>query len=213
MPKQRIIPLLLAMSVFLIFPLHAQEQDDGESETEDIPLESDWSRIDQQYTRGDKLFNISLGLEFPLFAVSEWHISDDMKGQMKLGGTGALAYDYFLTPHLALGGEVGGIFVRTIGKSVYYAVPIGFRISYQFVFSSFEFPLTFSLGFAPQKELDLGYFGPFLKFEGGAFWRYNADWSFGLRSSWLFIPQFNAHPEETFFGNFSGLTLSARYHF
>jgi hypothetical protein len=212
MPKQRIIPFLLAMFVFLSFPLRAQEQDDGESENEDIPLESDWSRIDQQYSKGDKLFNISLGLEFPLFFVSEWHVLD-MGGQMKLGGTGSLAYDVFLGSHLALGGEVGGIFVRTIGKNIYYAVPVGFRISYQAVLSSFEFPLTFSLGIAPQKMLDLGYFGFYLKFQGGAFWRFNTDWSFGLTSSWLFLPQFNSHPQETIYGNFSGLTLTARYHF
>jgi hypothetical protein len=211
MVKQRIILFLLAL-VFLVLPLYAQETDEGESEEEDIPLETDWSKIDQQYTRGDKLFNISLGLEFPLFFVSRWHRLD-MEGQMKLGGAGSLAYDHFLGPHLALGGEVGGIFLRTIGKNVYYAVPVGFRITYQFVLSSFEFPLTFSLGFAPQKMLDLGYFGPFLKLQGGAFWRFNTDWSFGLTSSWLFIPQFNSNANETIYGNFSGLTLTARYHF
>jgi hypothetical protein len=210
MIRQRIIPFFLALLVFLVLPLHAQEAD--ESEEEDITLETDWSKIDQQYTRGDRLFNISLGLEFPLFFVSEGEFLA-MQGQMKLGGTGSLAYDQFLSPHLAIGGEVGGIFTRTIGKNVYYAVPIGFRISYQFVLSPFEFPLTFSLGIVPQKMLDLGYFGPFAKFQGGAFWRFNADWSFGLTASWLFIPQFNSAPEQTIYGNFSGLTLSARYHF
>jgi hypothetical protein len=61
--------------------------------------------------------------------------------------------------------------------------------------------------------LDLGYFGFFAKIQGGAFWRFNADWSFGLTSSWLLMPQFNNDPKQTIFGNLSGVTLSARYHF
>jgi hypothetical protein len=97
-----------------------------------------------------------------------------------------------------------------------YMIPFGLRVGYQFVVNRFEFPLSLMVGAAPQRKLEEGYFGPILKPGASAFWRFNADWSFGLNAAWWFVPQW-PKPESgvrhSVYGNFLELTLSARYHF
>jgi hypothetical protein len=105
------------------------------------------------------------------------------------------------------------MFAGTLEKNMYYAVPFGVRAGYQFLWGRFEFPVNLFLGAVPQKYRDKGYFGLILKPGASAFWRFNADWSFGLNLAWWWVPQWTDAPSENVQGNFLELTLSARYHF
>jgi hypothetical protein len=210
--------LLLVFLFTSVFMLSAQEEDEEDEDDENIPISSDWSGSSAtMYTRGDQIFTISLGLVKPLF------FADQEKGyldsNMKLGGMGALGYTYFLDPHLFIGGELSGMFVSTTGKNMYFIVPIGFRIGYQFVFRRFEFPLGLMVGFAPQSHHDRSYFGFFAKPTASAFFRLNSDWSFGLNSSFWWVPQWTSKERDhhdgkvNIHGFFLEFSLSARYHF
>jgi hypothetical protein len=102
------------------------------------------------------------------------------------------------------------MFAQTLAKNYLFVVPIGLRAGYQFIAGRFEFPLSLMVGFAPQKYLEDGYFGFFMKPAVSAFWRFNPDWSFGVKTAWWWVPQW---AENTVYGNFLEITLSARYHF
>jgi hypothetical protein len=203
---------LLLLPVLLLFPLAAQDFDEGGGAGEgapEIPIESDWPDvIPELYSRGDKLFNISIGPVLPtLFVYEDRGIQN---GNIGVGGGGALSYTYFFNSHVFFGGELGGMFAMTKAKNALFIVPMGLRAGYQFILGRFEFPLSLVTGFAPQTYLEKNFLGWFVKPSVAAYWRFNPDWSFGLDAAWLWVPQWAAR---TTHGNFLELSLSARYHF
>ena len=129
-----------------------------------------------------------------------------------------MVYSRFLGPHFFLGIEIGVKFNSTLQQNTIFLIPIGMRTGWQFIMNRFEFPLFMTIGFAPQRVLDSSYTGLFLKGGGGAFYRFNPDWSFGLNTDWNWYPQWPREdgrrvPNKDVYGNILGLTLSARYHF
>ena len=211
--------LLLMLSTALF--LHAQDAETEEEEEgeEGINIESDWSRAANLYTRGDQIFCISLGLIQPLFFVEQ--NEGYFNTQMKLGGMGSLAYNYFINSNWFFGAELSGMFSSTVGENIFYIVPIGARIGYQFILGRFEFPVSFMLGFAPQSYNERTYFGLFSKLGGGAFFRFNSDWSFGLNTYFWWVPEWTSKTRDwdrqtsniNIHGFFWEISIGARYHF
>ena len=193
--------------VFLLFSgmyLTAQEEDPDE-----YPPESEWiDIISAPYSPGDRNFVITLGVLFPVYFSG---IDNNQHG-LSLGGFGSLAFNYFFTSEIFLGGELSGMFSGTRGGNMLYIIPFGVRIGYQFWYRRFEFPVSLMVGGASQRYLGKSYFGPILKPGASIFWRYNPEWSFGLNTVWWFIPQAPENGNNVN-GNFIELTLSARYHF
>ena len=191
-----------------------QEPPPGEENPDSPPIESGWDNYNVSlYSPGDKTFIITLGLIIPTYFSGSIQNNDH---GLSLGGTGSLAFNYFLTSNIYLGGELGGMFCFTRGNNSLFIIPVGLRIGYQFVFKSFEFPFTLMVGGAPQKKLEESYFGLIIKPGAAVFWRFNPDWSFGFNANWWFVPQWPKKVDGTrynVYGNFLELTLSARYHF
>ncbi|MDR3167912.1 MAG: hypothetical protein LBT93_08210 [Treponema sp.] len=198
---------LILIFLVLVFPLTAQEgEDPGET-----PIDSDWSDfMPALYARGDQTFTISLGPIIPAIFRGE---SGLIENNLKLGGTGSLAYNFFLTPSFFIGAELGIMFSSTLGKNHLFIIPFGFKIGYQWVANRFEFPLTLMVGGAPQRYQNYSYFGLIIKPGASAFFRYNSDWSFGLNTTWWWIPEWTSEKGKDVFGNFIDVTLAARYHF
>jgi hypothetical protein len=192
--------------------LYAQEEDPetGEGGT---PIESEWDvYAPELYSRGDKIFNISLGVIFPTVFFNNGELINH-NFSPPVGGTGSLGYSYFLNSHFNIGGEIAGMFNSTLGKSTVFIIPMGLRAGYQFVIKRFEIPLTLGLGMAPQRYLDLGLLGFYLRGGASVFFRFNPDWSFGLNSNWYWFPQWTREPSKNTDGNIVDMTLSVRYHF
>jgi hypothetical protein len=214
---RRGVPFLLAL-FFLLSPFSVSAQEDG-NDADEIPVESDWDAGPATlYSAGDKTFSISIGVLFPVLFLNEGgepYARNYPPGNVHIGGTGSLSFNYFLSPHLFLGGELEGMFAGTLGGNMLSIVPMGIKVGYQFIAGSFEFPLSLMAGIAPQSySNNIGYFGFFLKPQGAVFWRFNPEWSFGLNTGWWFVPQWPAAgPEHHRYGNFIELTFSARYHF
>jgi hypothetical protein len=205
--------LLVFLLAAVLFPGHRSlaAQEDSE-EGEEIPIESDWDvYAPELYSRGDQTFTISLGVTFPTLFVENRKILEH--NFVPVGGTGNLAYNYFLGPRFNVGGEIGGLFNYTLGNNTVFIIPMGIRVGYQFVFRRFEFPLMFVTGIAPQRYLDLNYLGFFMKGSGSVFFRFSPDWSFGLNTVWSWYPQWTKEREKNAHGNMIDVTLSARYHF
>jgi hypothetical protein len=214
---RRGFPFLPALLLFVfLFPVSAQE--DG-ADTDEIPIESDWDAGPVTlYSAGDKTFTMSIGALFPVLFLNnkgESYAVSYPVGNIHIGATGFLSFNYFLSPHLFVGGEIQGMFAGTLGGNMLYIVPIGVKIGYQFIVGHFEFPLSFMAGMAPQSySNNIGYFGFFLKPQGAVFWRFNSEWSFGFNTGWWFVPQWPATgPEYRRYGNFIELTFAVRYHF
>ena len=207
-----LLVLLLALTMQNLF---AQGEPPADEQRPDLPpIESDWNDYDLSlYAPGDKTFIITLGVLFPAYFGGA---VENNKHGLSVGGTGSLAFNYFLSSHVFLGGELGGMFASTRGKNMLFIIPFGIRIGYQFVFKRFEFPLTLMVGAAPQRKLEEGYIGLIVKPGASVFWRFNPDWSFGLNCNWWFVPQWPKSVDgkkNNAYGNFVELTLSARYHF
>jgi hypothetical protein len=198
--------LILLLLIGFPILLFAQEDDDP-------AIEPDWDfYTSDAYTRGDQTFNISLGLVFPTVFVNDGKVIDH-NFRPAVGGTGSLSYNYFLTPHVFVGGEIGGMFMSTLGRSTAFIIPLGARAGYQFNVWRLEFPLTLTLGMTWHRYLNIAYFGFYMKGGGSVFFRFNSEWSFGLNANWIWLPEWTEDRKKNVDGNVIDLTLSARYHF
>jgi hypothetical protein len=200
---RRILPLFLVFLLFLSgVQLFAQEEDDDETVF-------DWfDYVASPYSRGDRTFVITVGAIIPTIFPG---IENNDHG-LRLGGTGSLAFNYFLTSRFFVGGELSAMFESTRRGNMLYIVPFGARIGYQFWTGRFEFPLSVMVGVAPQRYLEKGYFGPAIKPGVSAFWRFNPDFSFGINGLWWVIPQWPRNNNDVI-GNYLELSISVRYHF
>jgi hypothetical protein len=191
--------------------ISAQEAAEGGGAVEETPDDDYEGVTPSMYSSGEQNFSFSLGLIVPLF------YSDPdgkaVQSNVNLGGMGYLAYNYFLTKGLFLGGELGGMFAGTLGENMLYIVPFGLRVGYQFTAWRLEFPISLMIGGATQKYLETDYFGFFLKPSASVFFRLNPDWSFGVNTAWWIVPEWTKESRKNMIGHFLEITLSARYHF
>jgi hypothetical protein len=202
----RTISLILLLMCIPVL-VYAQEEGDDPS------VEDDWEIYEMDlYTRGDQTFIISIGTVFPAVFLNNGKIIDH-NFTPPVGGIGSLSYNYYLGSNIFLGAEFGFFFNSTLGRNVAYFIPLGVRGGYQFNVLRFEFPLAVTLGVIWHNYLNLGYFGMYVKGGGAAFYRYNANWSFGLTANWCWLPQWTREVRKNVDGNIVELMLSARYHF
>ncbi|MDR1867041.1 MAG: hypothetical protein LBQ77_02095 [Treponema sp.] len=209
---QKTVYLLLILTLLSpkLWSQDAGEQQD-EEEPEYILPEDEYINYRQiVYMKGDQTFNITLGALFPLFFGGN---SGIITNNVKVGGTGTLAYSHFLTSNWFVGGEIGGMFAATLGNNMLYIIPITVYGGYQFLWNRFEFPLGLSVGGATQRHVDNEYFGLFIKPKVSAFFRLNSEFSFGINGAWWIVPQLPKDSSKNVLGNFFELTISARYHF
>jgi len=208
--KVLIFFLLICFTVLL----YSQEQEDEEEQI--VQPERDYNYL--RPVSGDQVIIMSAGTIFPvLFIYSDPETEKNKPewGNFKppVGGNLYLSYNYFLTPNFFVGGEVSFLFISTLGLNTAYFVPLGIRAGYQFSVWRLEFPLSFSVGMAWHRYLDLGYYGLYLKAGASAYFRFNEDWSFGLNSAFGWFPEWTNDKKKNVNGFIVDLTLSVRYHF
>ncbi|MDR2952873.1 MAG: hypothetical protein LBU82_06500 [Treponema sp.] len=208
MQKAGIALILLLLSFPIL--LYAQEEDDSEEEPS---ADSEWDYYETEfYSVGDKTFIVSAGAVFPtVFFNNGNKIVHNLTPPV--GYTGSLAYTFFLGSNVFIGGEIQGMVLQTLSRNMLFVIPIGARVGYQFVLSRFEFPISLALGMTFHRYLDLGYYGFYIKGGGGAYFRFNADWSFGFNASWGWYPEWTPKKNESIDGNIVDVMLSIRYHF
>jgi len=200
-------PLILLLLVCLPVLIYAQEEGDNPS------VEDDWEIYEMDlYTAGDQTFIISVGTTFPAVFVNEGRVIPH-NFSPPIGGTGALAYNYYLSSNFFVGAEFSFVFNSTLGNNMVYLIPLGARAGYQFNIWRLEFPLNITLGMALHRYLNMSYLGLFMKGGAAAYYRFNADWSFGLTTNWSWFPEWTGDRKRNVDGNLVEVMLSARYHF
>ena len=221
MYKARIFSLLLIFLLFSGHGLYSQEQDEEEPDYDNrIPIETDWDGyLSDLYSRGDQTFTITAGTVFPIvfYNVNE-RKTIEHNFSPPVGGAGSLAYTYFLSSNFFLGAEIGVMFNGTMAKNTIFFIPIGLRVGWQFVFRKFEFPLTLTIGIAPQTYMENEYAGLFIRGGFSTFYRTSPEWSFGINADWNWYPQRPQEnrkrvPSKDIDAHILGITISARYHF
>ncbi|MDR2176645.1 MAG: hypothetical protein LBP20_01220 [Treponema sp.] len=200
-----------ALLTAVLDPLGAQDApEDG-----NIPAEDDWTGfMPSLYSAGDQIFGLSVGIVAPVAFTRPG--GGTIPHNMTIGGAGSLSYDYFLGARVFVGGELEGMFAPTLGDHMLIIVPINLRAGYQFVYKSFEFPLSLGLGIAPQQlrtSKSYSYLGFFMKPRVSAYFRINPDWSVGINAAWWWLPQTTSNPAESVHAHFFEAALAVRYHF
>ena len=169
------------------------------------------------YGVGDQTFSISAAVILPLFIHRvDGEIAGGFK-QLSLGATGSLRWGTFLTNELTVGVDVGGMFAfTTLGRTL-VMLPISGVVTYAIRFYPFELLLHGGIGLCIIKLDNDVYVGPSVIPGLSFYWNYNAEWSFGLKTEYWWIPEIyvgdSPPSSQTAFGNFLGITLSTLYHF
>jgi hypothetical protein len=203
-----------------------QDVDEGYGESEgseqlpsEAPQESAWWHAPDwaEYTFGDQMFTIAIGLNIP--TAFTYQSGGKAPKNENLGGTGLLAYSFFFNRMFYGSAEIGGTFNSSIGRNMQYNVPLGLSFGAQFHLWRFEFPVSVGFGMVWSMYVNSRlYYGFYFRPRIGAFFRMNADWSFGVTSSYWLLPQIGFSKSDqggrqNILGHFFDVSVTARYHF
>lgn len=212
---KRILTLLIVLGIFCTFAAAqtldlsnlnfdtTEEPDDAWTVAEGTASEN--AGPDFQYKpnqQGDQFVRLNLALEVPV-----------KPKQLRLGGTGALSYGFFLSESFNLSAKISFAYTTTIGDNFYYFIPFTACAQYQFLVRNFEIPLSIEVGGALQSYIDRLYFGLVVKPEAGLFYRISPDWSVGAYAGLFILPQWYKDKTFNYTGLISDIGLSVRYHF
>lgn len=202
--KTKII-ILLTLLVFISGPLFAASDDDD-----------DYDTYQETFSLGDQMFFINGGVFIPLFFFDR---SLDVKDtNLTLGGTGSLCWQVFLTNHLSVGAELGGMFALSPNKRVLYMIPLMLKATYWIRFYPFEIPLSLGLGGNLSILEEAAHIDFIAKPGIGFYWNLNEEWAFGANATYWFVPQMysgsgKVPSDNSMFGNFMDVTLSVLFRF
>ena len=202
--KTKII-ILLTLLVFISGPLFAASDDDD-----------DYDTYQETFSLGDQMFFINGGVFIPLFFFDR---SLDVKDtNLTLGGTGSLCWQVFLTNHLSVGAELGGMFALSPNTRVLYMIPLMLKATYWIRFYPFEIPLSLGLGGNLSILEEAAHIDFIAKPGIGFYWNFNEEWAFGANATYWFVPQMysgsgKVPSDNSMFGNFMDVTLSVLFRF
>ncbi len=149
-----------------------------------------------------------------VFAQTETeNTEEDFVYKMNQKGDQHIHLDLNITDSIMLGGEVGFAYNTTLGSNIFYAVPVLFKVTYQFTSKKLEIPVSLGIGGSFQNYVDRTYFGFTIKPEVGVFYRQSPDWSFGVHTGLFIMPQWYKNSENNYFGIIQDIGLAVRYHF
>jgi len=201
------IILLLTLLIFISGSLYADSDD------EDV---DDIDTYEVSYSLGDQMFIINAGLFIPLFFFDK--SCDVMKTNLTLGGNLSFLWQVFLSNHVSLGGELGGMFALSPNKHVLYMIPLTVKATYWFRFYPFEIPISLGLGGNLSILEEAAHIDFIAKPQIGFYWNFNEEWAFGLNVTYWFVPQIysgsgKVESGHSMFGNFMDASLSVLFRF
>lgn len=182
--------------------IFAQEQDTPESE----PI-TDF--VYDMNGAGDQYIKLGIMANFPL----------NFGDQMYVGGAIQIGYYRYLNKWFAVGGDFMACYNSTKGKNIFYALPITAGVTFAPTIWRFEIPISLKVGMAFESSQNSKYFpGLVLGAELGVFYRAMENWSFGIGTNFMYLPQWYSGADAERYGRYDyALFLTAaamaRYHF
>ena len=169
------------------------------------------------YDKGSQMFTFRLGPVIPSFiyypdppvGITSTTFSDT---RLNVGGYGGIRYQGFLSPYLALGGELGYIFDYS-RSDLFTSVPFQAKLTYIPLQGTFEIPLSLGLGFAYNSYTTSSYLSFFAEAEAGVSYFFSESWGLTISSGLKLIPEiyFGDKAQDTAFAGFMPVTLSISY--
>ncbi|MFP4330467.1 MAG: TP0733 family outer membrane beta-barrel protein [Alkalispirochaetaceae bacterium] len=211
MYRTRIGSLILVFFLLLAPVVMGQEDSPPDAE----PPAGEPDRFVPTYALGDQLLAINLGMFIPLFFYGGPSGLEDT--QLTLGGTGSIHWSSFLNNNMAVGIEGGGMFALTPNRRTLFMLPLMARYTYFLRAFPWEFPIHIAGGVNFSRLEENFKVDPIVKPGFSVLWNYNAEWAFGANFSYWWVPQIYRGPDppsdQSRYGNFMDVTLSAVYHF
>lgn len=163
---------------------------------------------------GDQMLGINVGLIFPLFFQDFY--GDFLATNLSVGGLGQLEWATYIYPFFRVGAEIGGSFNISPQIHSLLMLPILVKATYLFSIARFEFPIFLGVGINIVRYRDWSQ-PDFAIHPGiGGYWRYDANWSFGLQASWWWELQIATQfqpSSQALIGHFLQITPAVLYHF
>ncbi len=139
------------------------------------------------YERGDQVFSIRAGVDFPGFLS---FIHDSSRNQsfgdihmQRVGGVASIAYQGFLSEYLAIGGELGYQFINSLSPTLCTTVPITAKLTYIPVQTGlFDLAFSANLGFAFLKYDNSKYLSPYASLTVCPSFYITENWGLGIES-------------------------------
>ena len=150
------------------------------------------------YDNGSQRFTITAGPTFPISITTDegnrvgmgYDNPDDTKTRLSLGGFGSLAYQVFVNPYVALGGEIGYAFNYDAAGNILTNVPFLFKVTFMPLQGTIEMPISLGAGFSYMSISDGGAYIPFfLSAELGLDWYFTDNWGVGVKAGFWAIPE------------------------
>lgn len=213
---KKIFLFIMCMFLFLTPAVLFSQNDDEQAEIiEDSPEDNEEEALYiPAYGLGDGVVAISGGALFPLFFQSLDFST--APSNLTPGAQFSLDIEYYLNNDWRIGGDIAFAFALGINQKTLFLVPVSAKIVREFTFQPFVVPVSIGLGvnFSAYKEMFK--IDPLIKPEAGLYYNFNGEWLFGIKAGYSWVPQFiyqNDSWDESRFGNFFHISLSALYHF
>lgn len=160
---------------------------------------------------GDKYIKMGIGLGVPLFNTGGGqfaHKTNMYPGPKIFGGL-----HFYVTDGLSLGADLSLEFYPTLGKNLYFCVPVSFAVTYTPTYKRWRFPMGMDIGsifmsYLGNKTAGL-YINPFFSF----YYQYSPEWSFGGELNWDMTTEFRKNRHYQRIQNKVGISFSVRYHY
>ncbi len=167
------------------------------------------------YDKGWQMFSFRAGPVIPSFIYFPHAPSTTLSfgdTRLKTGGYGAIRYQGFLSPYVALGGELGYLFDSSL-SDLYTSVPFLAKLTYIPVQGTFEIPLSLGLGFAYNSYRESSYLSFLAEAEVGVSYYFTESWGLSLSGGLTLIPElyFGDSSSKTALAGFMPITLSISY--
>ncbi len=147
------------------------------------------------YDTGSQIFTITAGVTTPLTYTTGGKTfigpgDGDTQTHHTIGGIGALSYQIFITPYIAIGGELAYQFDFARSDDVFTNVPIMAKLTYVPIQGSFEIPISLGIGadyisFDSYSKITIG-----MTFEIGFRYFITDSWGVGVNAGLIFTPEF-----------------------
>jgi hypothetical protein len=207
---------LAALLLLTLAPLAAQASDTAPASPPDsAPADGEVQSAEpaplSPYLPGEQLLGLSAGFQIPAFLVPQTGAGVT---NLKLGGSFAFSYQYFVARSFAIGGNIAGAFNGTIGGQTVFVAPLGATASYWWTKLPFEVSVLGEAGAYLMRYNGKGIIDPFAKVGGGGYWRAAPSWSLGVQTYLWFVPEihYGGYSSLNQYAGFIETSISAIYH-
>ena len=147
------------------------------------------------YERGDQVFSIRAGVDFPAFlyffnASSQLDTTFADVHLQRVGGVASISYQGFVSKYLALGGELGYQFINSLTPSLCTTVPITAKLTYIPVQTGlFDLAISANLGVAFLKYDNGKYLAPYASLTICPSFYITDNWGLGIESGIMAVAE------------------------